>query len=168
MKFAWCLAVVAAAAVTLLTAPTAADEEVMDRRFHRLGADQYVNAFEVEEEDEPVAPFNRGAVEHRPDSEDVRRAQYQFERNKPLTALSLINSDFVVDAERETSVAYVEQQDTYPESYRGFNGHSYQKEPPALDQSERPADPLPIDPSSVTRNGKSPLECLFRNKIPID
>jgi hypothetical protein len=49
---------------------------------------------------------------------------------------------------------YVEEQETYPESYQGFNGHSYQNEPPMLDELERLVDPLPIDPLSVTKNGK--------------
>ncbi len=163
MKFRWCL-LVAAAAVTLLTAPTAADEEVMDSRIHRLGGSEYANEFDrgfEEEEDEPVAAFNRGAVEHRPDPEDVRRAQFQFTRNKPLTALSLIDSDYVdaaeLDETERTNGFYVEEADTYPESYRGFNGHSYQTGPKPLDVLEQLVDPVPIDPSSVTRNGKSPL-----------
>jgi hypothetical protein len=67
------------------------------------------------------------------------------------------DDDDRVDANRISKGIYVEEQETYPSSYQGFNGHSYQNEPPVLDELERLVDPVPIDPLSATKNGKIPV-----------
>lgn len=164
MKIGWCLILVAGA-VTLFTGPAATDQELMDEPIHRLGGIQYGNqwdrALPTNEEIQPVVGFNRGAVEHRPDPDDVRRAKTQFTRDQPL---SLVIEDYQNDdtfyqsdeSDRSTGF-YVEEQAEYPESYQGFNGHSIQRQAPVVDLLEPLFDPVPIDPSSVTRNGKRPL-----------
>ena len=162
---------VLAAAVALLTAVTVnADlEELMDG----LGQG-YANERTLGVEEEPVVGFNRGAVEHRPDFDDVRRQQSQFTRVQLMESLSQIkemgqqdqpadDDDDEVEANRISKGIYVEEEETYPSSYQGFNGHSYQNEPPVLDELERLVDPVPIDPLSVTRNGKIPVRRIAGN-----
>lgn len=155
MKLQWCLALVAA--VTFLSAVQAGGEELMD------GVDQdYANERTLEAV-QPVVGFNRGAIEHRPNSDDIRRQQSHFTRGRLMQVLSLSQikdmgqHDQPADDSRIGNNIYVEQQETYPESYQGFNGHSYQNEAPMFDELERLVNPLPIDPLSDTRNGKIPL-----------
>lgn len=144
--------------VLVVTLFTTADGQFADEfLFGRQDDNQYANQ-ESRQRTEPVGAFDRGAVEHRPDPEDIRRFQLQYTR---LEALNLIqenvNSDlgYQSDDGDRSVVEYQEEPDTYPDSYRGFNGHSYQYGAPVLDQLERLVEPVPIDPSSVTRNGKS-------------
>ncbi len=166
MKLRKSILVLAVAAVALLTAAAVkADvEELMDG----FGQD-YANAERtLGVEEEPVAGFNRGAVEHRPDFDDVRQQQSQFSRMQLMESLNQIkemgqqdqpayDDDDQVEANRISKGIYVEEQETYPSSYQGFNGHSYQNEPPVMDELERLVDPVPIDPLSATRNGKIPV-----------
>jgi hypothetical protein len=178
MKLRKSIPVLAVAAVALfLTAATlvkADVEELMDD----FGQD-YANerTLAVEAEVEPVvAGFNRGAVEHRPDFDDVRQQQSQFSRIQLMESLNQIkemdqqkdqpayDDDDRVDANRISKGIYVEEQETYPSSYQGFNGHSYQNEPPVLDELERLVDPVPIDPLSATKNGKIPVRRTARLK----
>lgn len=183
MKPRWSVAW--AAVVLLITAFTVADEdEVMDDSIYRLGASEYVNEWNRAAVDSrPVGPFNRAALEHWPDPEDVRKTKFFFESIRPLTyEMQSDNRDVAAaadafdyfqqqqqlaeqqdqqeagdEADRAAVSVYVEQENIYPDSYQGYNGHSYQARPPVSDPLERLVDSLPIDPSSVTRKGKSPL-----------
>ncbi|KAI9560101.1 hypothetical protein GHT06_014111 [Daphnia sinensis] len=157
MKLRCCLALVAA--VTLLTGAQAGGEEMMDGVERDYANGRTLVAVE------PVVGFNRGAIEHRPNSDDIRRQQSQYTRGRlmELEILSQIKDTGQHDQPahddernriRNNNNIYVEEEQSYPESYKGFNGHSYQNEPPVLDELERPVDPVPIDPLSDTRNGE--------------
>lgn len=80
--------------------------------------------------------FDRGAVEYRPDGDEIRRIQQDFTRNRLISELS---ADLVLDEEL---------------TIRGpqFNAHSYQTERTG-DGDEEPVRPVGTDPASVTRTG---------------
>lgn len=182
MKLGWCLIWVAAGAVMLFNGSAVADDdETIDGFNTSAGSQQqqhqqqqpkqqqqqsFVNEpdWDVEAINKPVGLFNRGVVEHRPDPEDIRRAQVVFARDQPFSLILDTETNYQADQADQTDQAnqsdrssfgsYVTQEENYPDSYGGFNGHSYQNRPPIVNQLERLVAPVPIDPSSVIRNGK--------------
>lgn len=147
MKLEWCLV---ALAVALLPR---ADGQLADELPADHQENQYANRENNDQPTRVTGAFNRAAVEHRPDADEIRRFQSQYTR---LEALDLVLEEGFDGYQSDAGVQYqIEEEETYPDSYQGFNGHSYQYSgQPVLNQLELLVDPVPIDPSSVTKNGK--------------